>query len=243
MKLLFLDESGDHSLEVIDHDYPVFVLGGVIVDRSYYRNEMVPMVEQFKLEHFGNLDVILHTTDIVRARNGFERLIGQDVRERFYDALNQLMTNLEYSVIACAIKKDVHVERYGDRATDPYEYCLKIVVERFCHHIGDIEDGGLIFAEKRRPDLDDELDRQWKWFCGYGTDFMRADSVERRVVDLSSKSKKLNVAGLQLADLVVSPIGRHIIGKPDRQDWTIVESKFRRVRGSYVGYGLKVLPD
>ncbi|MGI8642877.1 MAG: DUF3800 domain-containing protein, partial [Thermomicrobiales bacterium] len=37
MKLLFLDESGDHSLEKIDEDYPIFVLGGVVVDRSYYR--------------------------------------------------------------------------------------------------------------------------------------------------------------------------------------------------------------
>jgi len=32
MKVLFLDESGDHSLNVIDPQYPVFVLGGVIVD-------------------------------------------------------------------------------------------------------------------------------------------------------------------------------------------------------------------
>jgi hypothetical protein len=31
VKLLFLDESGDH----IDPQYPLFVLGGVIVDKDY----------------------------------------------------------------------------------------------------------------------------------------------------------------------------------------------------------------
>ena len=30
MKVLFLDESGDHNLSVIDPSYPIFVLGGVI---------------------------------------------------------------------------------------------------------------------------------------------------------------------------------------------------------------------
>ena len=35
MKVLFLDESGDHNLSIIDPQYPLFVLGGVIVDRDY----------------------------------------------------------------------------------------------------------------------------------------------------------------------------------------------------------------
>ncbi|MBA7700163.1 hypothetical protein ES703_108872 [subsurface metagenome] len=35
MKILFLDESGDHNLSIIDPQYPLFVLGGVIVDMDY----------------------------------------------------------------------------------------------------------------------------------------------------------------------------------------------------------------
>ncbi len=229
-------------MSIIDRDYPVFVLGGVIVDRSYYRQEIVPQVEQIKLDHFGDPDLILHTKDILRARNGFESLVDPVKRARFYESLNQLMMELEYTVVACALMKEAHLERYGARAIDPYAYCLEIVIERFCHEIGNADDGGLIHAEKRRPDLDDELDRQWAKFCRYGCESMGAEDVERRVVDLSSKSKRLNLPGLQLADLVVSPIGRHVIGKTDRQDWTIVESKLSRVHGSYRGYGLKVLP-
>jgi hypothetical protein len=35
VKVLFLDESGDHNLSVIDPQYPLFVLGGIIVDQDY----------------------------------------------------------------------------------------------------------------------------------------------------------------------------------------------------------------
>jgi hypothetical protein len=34
VKVMFLDESGDHNLTVIDPQYPIFVLGGIIADRG-----------------------------------------------------------------------------------------------------------------------------------------------------------------------------------------------------------------
>ncbi len=35
MLALFLDESGDHNLVKIDPQSPLFLLGGIIVDRRY----------------------------------------------------------------------------------------------------------------------------------------------------------------------------------------------------------------
>ncbi|HEY7034783.1 MAG TPA: DUF3800 domain-containing protein [Thermomicrobiales bacterium] len=242
MKLLFLDESGDHSLEAIDQDYPVFVLGGIVVDRTYYRIEMEPRVRDLKEEFFDDPDIILHTTDIIRGKNGFEVLGNPVVRAAFSAALNAVMQDLEYEVIACGIRKVAHLQQYGVHAADPYMYSLGIVVERFCHAIGDTEEGGMIFAEKRRPDLDHELDLAWKKLREWGSDYVSPVDIDKRIVDLSLKSKQLNVVGLQLADLVVSPIGRHLIGKIPRDDWAIVESKFRRVGGRYQGYGLVVRP-
>ena len=61
--------------------------------------------------------------------------------------------------------------------------------------------------------------------------------------ELKLLDKKENVAGLQLADLVVSPIGRYVLGKPIKEDWEIVRLKLRRsLRGSVENYGLVVLP-
>ncbi len=58
MKILFLDESGDHNLTIIDPQYPVFVLGGVIIDRAYAEGEMTERVRDFKLRLFGRDDII-----------------------------------------------------------------------------------------------------------------------------------------------------------------------------------------
>ena len=53
MKVLFLDKSGDHNLSVIDPQYPLFVLGGVIVDQGYAEGELADQLNAFKYGLFG----------------------------------------------------------------------------------------------------------------------------------------------------------------------------------------------
>lgn len=243
MKVLFLDESGDHNLSVIDPQYPIFVLGGVIMDKDYAEGRLTDALNIFKRDMFGRTDIVLHTADITRNRNGFEALIDPAFRARFYNRLNALMRTIDYSVVACAIRKDHHLSRYGVAALDPYLLSLDILVERFCFDIGKVSGGGLIVAEKRDSTLDRELELAWLNLKIQGTRFLQASELEDRVFALNLRAKKDNIAGLQLADLVVSPIGRHVLGKPDKEDWRIVEGKFRRnQRGKIEGFGLVVLP-
>lgn len=149
MKILFLDESGDHNLSKIDPQYPLFVLGGVIVDKEYAEGEMQEAVSDFKQRLFGRNDLTLHTADITRNRNGFERLKDTAFREQFYRELNKLMESLDYRVVACVIRKHAHLSRYGLAAVDPYLLSLDILVERFCMDIGEISKSGMIIAEQR----------------------------------------------------------------------------------------------
>lgn len=243
MKILFLDESGDHNLSVIDPQYPLFVLGGVIVDKGYAENEIAEAVRDFKLRMFGREDIILHTADITRNRNGFERMKDESFRARFFEELNKLMSSLEYKVVACVIRKNAHLARYGLAALDPYLLSLDILVERFCMEIGKVTDGGLIVAEKRGPVLDRELELAWMNLKIQGTRYIKARDIEERVMALNLRRKSDNIAGLQLADLVVSPIGRQVLGKKLKKDFSIVESKFRKNwKGNYMGWGLVVLP-
>jgi hypothetical protein len=243
MKVLYLDESGDHNLSVIDPSYPLFVLGGVIMEERYAVEVLTPKLSAFKNNFFGRDDIILHTADITRNRNGFELLKDDSIRCQFYSELNALMREVEYSVMACVIRKDAHLARYGMAALDPYLMSLDILVERFCMDIGDVEDGGVIVAERRGPTLDHELELAWLNLKIQGTRFMKAKQVERRVQSLNLKSKLANIAGLQLADLVATPIGRKILGKSIKEDYEIIESRFRRSpRGHIDGYGLVVLP-
>lgn len=244
MKILFLDESGDHNLSVIDPQYPLFVLGGVIVGQSYAEGALNDGLNAFKHSLFGRSDIVLHTADIARNRNGFEGLKDVTFRNRFYEALNALMRSLHYSVVACVIRKDAHLGRYGIAALDPYLLSLDVLVERFCFEIGKVSGGGLIVAERRDPTLDREMDLAWLNLKIQGTRYLQARAIDDRIVGLQLRPKSDNIAGLQLADLVVSPIGRHVLGKPDKEDWIIVSEKFRRSRsGQIEGHGLVVLPQ
>ena len=46
--------------------------------------------------------------------------------------------------------------------------------------------------------------------------------------NLIVRSKKENISGLQLADLVATPIGRKILDKPVKDDYKVIEQKFRK---------------
>jgi hypothetical protein len=242
VKVMYLDESGDHSLDKIDPQCPVFVLGGVILERAYMRTIVDPGLRKLKDDFFSDEHLILHTADIVRARNGFEALNDPALRAEFYMALNHLMRELDYKVVACVIKKDEHLRQFGAHALDPYMYSLRVLVDRFCREIGDISDGGLICTEKRGPELDNTLEKAWMQLLREGTGHTSGKDIDERIADLGTKDKRLNIAGLQLADLVVSPIGRAVTGRRNHEDWEIIQSKFCRGDSGYQGYGLVVLP-
>jgi hypothetical protein len=213
------------------------------MDQSYAQGTVTDELDQFKQAMFGTRDIVLHTADMARNRNGFERMQDSGFRAEFYARMNELMMRLEYQVVACVVHKDEHLKRYGLAALDPYMLSLDILVERFCIDIGPAPDGGMIVAEKRGPTLDRGIDLAWLNLKIQGTRFVQAVDIERRVQGLHLREKRENIAGLQLADLVVSPIGRHCLGKPDKQDWAIVESKLKRsASGRTEGFGLVVLP-
>lgn len=244
MYIMFLDESGAHDLSRSDPDYPVFVLGGVIVKKSYAEDEMEQRVREFKMELFGRDDIILHTSDINRNRKGFEQLKEREFRAKFYVKLNSLMRSLEYRVIACVIMKEGHLMQYGLAALDPYMLSLDLLVERFCFEIGNRPTPGSIIAEKRNPELDHELELAWLNLRIRGTHYVAAREIERKIIGLITRPKKDNLAGLQLADLVIHPIGKHVMGRRTHEDFEIVKSKFRQNRnGIYDGVGLVILPE
>jgi hypothetical protein len=246
MKIMFLDESGNHNLKRVDPIYPVFVLGGAIVDRAYVRNIIEPEMQQFKMTHFGRTDVILHTVEMGRGRGDFAFLANPAKRAAFYADLNDLLQRWEYKVVACVFELPRFVAQYHD-PVDPYHYGLEILIERFCKELGADEDAGYIYAEKRNPGHDRELMAEWERLTTgmAGTTYIRAEEINRKIIDLSLKDKKPNMAGMQLADLVVTPPGRHVAGRPvvpNQVQWSVVESKLRRGFGTYMGYGLIIRP-
>jgi len=231
----------------MDPQYPVFVLGGCIVDLDYHDGHMTSELNKYKIDIFGRDDFILHTADITRRRGIFKILTDKNIRERFYLETNKLMSSLDYTIVACCIKKEDHLRKYGLAAMDPYMLSLRILVERFVLEIKKRRAlrmrKGIIVAEARDETLNNQLRLSWIDLRTGGTEYVSATEVRGHINELHIRDKSQNIAGLQIADLIVSPIGRHILGKKAKADWDIIKEKFRRGRDDrYKGFGLVVLP-
>ena len=96
-----------------------------------------------------------------------------------------------------------------------------------------------IVCERRGLKEDDQLELEFRRLCD------GANALGRRLAfDIVMVDKKSNSCGLQLADLVARPIGRHVLapGQPNRA-YEILEPKLRRSPGGKVdGWGLKCFP-
>lgn len=242
-KILFLDESGDHNLTVIDPQHPIFVLGGVIAEREYALGEMTRKLDAFKMDLFGTTNITLHVADYTRQRNGFERMKERDFCERFYSKLNELIASLDITIVACAILKQQHMDRYGLDAVDPYHLSLNILAERLCFDIGADASKGKIIAEARDSTLNHQLEIAWLNVKVSGTRFMQAVDINNRIDSLVLKTKQDKIAGLEIADAIVTPIARRVLRRNSRIDLDIIKSKMRKNHlGEVMGYGLVILP-
>lgn len=243
--VLFVDESGTHSLAPIEPEYPIFVLAGCLLLETYHDRVIVPRMRRYNQGLWGRDDVILHTRDIVGMTNGFENLADPAEWNKFLRETNALMLELDYKVVACVIRKHAHKEKYGDRAFNPYYFSLEVLAERliFEHrHIHELVPARIV-AESRGDVLDARLRKAWERIRAEGTSYVRAKEIRERIEsELHFHVKSDNICGLQMADLVASPIGRRVLGRSSREDWEIVRQKLRAPGGTYMGYGLKILP-
>ncbi|OGX16191.1 MAG: hypothetical protein A2166_06700 [Omnitrophica WOR_2 bacterium RBG_13_41_10] len=240
--ILFLDESGDHSLTKIDPQYPMFVLAGCLFESGYYEKTVIQEISIFKKELFGHSKIILHTDDITRNKRGFEKIKEADFRHNFYRKLNALLNKLAFKIIACAIRKDDHFEKYGLAAVDPYMLSLDCLVERFVFELEAVGKQGIIIAESRNSILDNQLELAFLNLKVQGTNYVSAARVKKSIAQLLIKEKKENIAGLQIADLIASPIGRKVLGKKNQIDYEAIEKRYRSKGGRYLGFGLVILP-
>ena len=130
------------------------------MDVDYSAGPLGEAVDDFKREMFERTDITLHTADIARNRNGFEPLQDAIFRVRFYNRLNSLMRSLEYSVVACSIRKEAFRALYGVFAPDPYLHAFSILAEVFCSGLDKTGSSGIIISESRDTVLNRRLEAE-----------------------------------------------------------------------------------
>src|SRR5439155_2194426 len=99
----FFDECGDHSMEKIDKDFPLFVLALVVMERAAYRDQALAEFNGFKLRYFNHEGINLHSRDIRLATGPFSLLLNPTVRPQFMAGLSDMMEHLPFTLFISAI--------------------------------------------------------------------------------------------------------------------------------------------
>jgi hypothetical protein len=237
--IVYLDETGDHSLEKIDAQFPVFVLVFFVVDTADYCSKIVPAVTALKFKHVGHDGAVLHSSDIRRERNDFVFLRHPEKRASFMTDVDTLMESLPYSVIAVAIDKAKHKQRYGPQSRNPYELALEYGMERLKWRLDAAAQTEVcMIAESRGKVEDDALRAAFFTLLQKGTQY---HSFRHLTIRLEFVKKERNVIGLQLADLIAYPIGKFVITGKLSAPMRIIFPKFQQ--GTAWRHGFKVFPS
>lgn len=232
--IVYVDESGDHG--PVSVEYPIFVLAFCLFDKDSYAESVTTAVQSLKFKYFGHDTVVLHEREIRKSSGPFSILQNSLVRRQFIADLNTVIAGAEFTIIAAAIRKD----KYRGTA-NVYHLAMKFGLERIAIHCGLISEGPKLHfvCESRGRSEDRNLELEFRRIC---------DGDNHRRVRMPCRvlfaGKERCHAGMELADLIARPIGRHILD-PDQKNraWEILEPKFRRdPSGDIQGWGLKVFP-
>ncbi|AMR34252.1 hypothetical protein A0256_23765 [Mucilaginibacter sp. PAMC 26640] len=238
---LFLDESGDHGLSNINASFPVFLLCGVLfkdIDYEKCRDEVNEVKEKF----WGNKEVIFHSSDIRRIRKEFQIFFDLDLKADFISDINTIISGNTYTIIADGIHKEHYIKKYG-KLSNVYELCLSFIIERAVFKLDEIPNAKTLYLviEERGKKEDQKLKTYISKVLDRGTAYVKPERLKQLNVKVEFRSKKANVNGLQIADLVAYPIATHIINERRANPaFDILKDKFYKRNG--VIYGLKKFP-
>lgn len=239
--IVYVDESGDHSLTQVNADYPIFVLAFCLFKISDYTKEIVPAFNSLKFRFFGHDLIIFHERDIRKTLGPFKILFNENIRQDFFDRLNNVIEQAKFMIVACVIKK-YEYKLTGYMNDSPYRVAMEFGLERVFYQLQAENQKGkktFVIFESRGKKEDTELELEFRRLM----DRSRIEGMAE-TFDFLAASKQSNSAGLQIADLVARPIGLRVL-KPEQPN-RAVEILMKKVRKSPQGetnrWGLKILP-
>jgi len=237
----FLDECGDHSLTKIDNDFPLFVLAMVIIERKVYVEKLIPAITELKLRYWNHEGINLHSRDIRKALGPFSFLMIREKRTPFLNEVSSILRDHAFSLFITGIHKGKHLDLYKDKAKNPYDLALEFTLERVAHFLGTNGEKDLpIVAEARGKKEDESLERVFYRIMATGTFYNSADIFKNLNCPLVFRSKRDNIAGIQIADLCAHPCARHILSPSTKNQAYDIVMKHLYNKDSVSGW--KVFP-
>lgn len=221
--IVYVDESGDHSLTKIDREFPVFSLSFCVIHKTDYVDAVVPAFQSFKFKYWGHDSVILHEHEIRKTKGDFAFLrADKDRRAAFGKDLHQLMVDVPITIIAAVIDKNKLKARYPT-PYNPYEIALKLCMERLLQFLQSKGQTGKkvhIVFECRGKAEDESLELEFRRIVANASTWGWA-ARDFSVIEFDAQfaKKSVNSTGLQLADLTARPIALKVL-RPTQKNRT-----------------------
>ena len=198
--LVFMDECGDHSVEKIDPDFPLLVLAFVLVDKRDYSADIIPALGRLKLSFWPHEGVNLHSRDIRKQLGDFRQFHHKPDRLNLMQDIAELIRSAPFELIVACIHKN---EAITGTVLPPYHQALREGLSLVSRRAKLLAKTSItLIAEARGKREDRELNA---WLNRHAT---CEDGVTIRWV---MRSKRDNIAGLQVADLCAYPAARHAL--------------------------------
>ncbi len=226
--IIYIDESGDHGLQNIDKEYPVFVLSFCCFKKQDYVNEIVPKIQNFKFKYFGHDQIILHENPIRKQKEEFTFLrTNAELRTHFLNDINEIVENSKFEIFTVIIDKNELKKQYKI-PKNPYDLGINFGMKMILNHLlekGERDREVHLIFEKRGVKEDAELELEFRRICDDTSSYKDYDFSKMKFTQIFA-SKKSNSTGLQFADMVSRPIGLNFL-RPhqDNRAYEIIESK------------------
>lgn len=230
--VVYVDESGDHGLDNIDKDYPVFVLSFCCFKIDDYIKEAVPLIQELKFKYFGHDQIIFHEQKIRKQKGDFSFLRrNRALREEFLEDINKLVSEIKVDIFAMVIDKPRLKAKYKS-PYNPYnigmQFGMEIIYKHLLYNGQKGKKVNFIF-EKRGKKEDDELELEFRRIYDGVSFGWKKFTFNQMDYDIVFADKKSNSSGLQLADLTARPIGlKHIRPSQANRAFDIIDSKIKR---------------
>lgn len=254
---LYLDEAGDHTykdLNYVSHRY-LGLLGCIFERDSDYQKadaDLRSLKETFWPKKDPDRPVVFHREEMVHCKWYFSIFKDENVRKKFDKKLIDFLSRQKFVIINVVLDKKAHASRYR-YPINPYQYCLTVMLERYCGWLKFRGSIGDVMAESRGGTEDRQLKAVYKDIYEKGTsqranpEFFTAVLTSR---EIKIKPKVANIAGLQIADILAYPLKEkmffsrkirtdNFVGNFNEAIYEAVKNKLnRRVStGKVEGYG------
>jgi hypothetical protein len=222
MHRIFVDEVGHDDFAGCEAPGLRYLgLTGVIMDLAYEQGEFTARMDRIKRDTFGTEKVVLHRREIMNHVGPYFTVLKDDIRRARFDAeCIRLFEEADYTVITVVIHKAEHMQTYAKWRFHPYHYCMTCLLERYALWLSRRRLMGDVVFESRGKRQNKKLPKSYRRLYMRGIEEKRADDFQRSFTscELKIQTKSANVAGLQLADLIASPLCRDLICRNRKEE-------------------------